>query len=368
MGRCNNARAQQAAANSASKPTRARFSTWTPPGRGGKSGRGGRGGRGGDEKPKRDAPNSTKTAFGNFASAITKIESRQAARKSTGMSVATGGKAQPKNAFDTMDLSKLDAIELTDQSQALVYSLLVDLNIISSHASEKKETVASEKLKSTPSQHSLSAPVFNHDGDDHEDIPGSSPDPDSYTQPSYTDEDVIPGTNQPTKKQSKPTSSSYTEHEDDYDDFPPSRSPSASPPASRSPSPTPSRDLPPPLPLASENPIFKHLTQRLSFSLTDATKAVNLSASLALAAPEPEPAAPVTNLPDKNLLAAALDYLCLHLSETDLNKGFQPNKKKPPTSFLPRPTTGPGSKGEPRRTEKNTSSPPCALRAAQNEL
>ena len=362
MGRCNNRRTQEAA--KISGPSRARFSNWVPPskksgrGRGGR-GRGGRGGRGGQGSS--GAPpvkkGGEKTAFGNFASTIIKISERNDKRmldaRSGILSRSVGG------AENDVDVSKLDQIAINEQSQGLIFKLLHALGVVDAGVddalkarviSERQDDEhvpppplrAKEKLKKMEEvdglgSYFLQPPTLDIDGGDFD-----------------AGADII-FENGPSSAARK-KAAAYVEHDEDYEEVEEEEEEedeeeeegtveAGSDEAEggkeggegRSvPSASPINEPPPP---PDSNPLFVHLSQKLSFNPDDASKAIMLSSSLALPSSSSKASderAKTAADVDPAQLSAALDYLCLHLSEEELTKGFRykPKKKAPPTLHM----------------------------------
>ena len=87
-----------------------------------------------------------------------------------------------------------------------------------------------------------------------------------------------------------------------------------------------------------ETPAFLHLTQRLSFSEPHAFRACRAIENWDIPTTtknnnknnsENEDAASKTNKNSNEAIALAMDWLCLHLTEDELTRGFQPNKSPP---------------------------------------
>ena len=142
MGRCNNRRVQQAAAERNSVPSRARFSKGPPKknrGRGG--GRGGRGGRGGGRGGRGGGSAAADAAKKSVISKITKrveAKSRDAGGISGVISSTGGGggttriisKRPKRHPLEGVDVTKFDEIKLSEESLLLVTNLLTTLGVV----------------------------------------------------------------------------------------------------------------------------------------------------------------------------------------------------------------------------------------------
>lgn len=139
MGRCNNRRAQERAAQDRNTPSRARFSKGPPKkntGRGGRGGgRDGRGGRGGGAAAANEA-------------VVQKLQDRAKAQRADigGISIVkkqTAGSSslkRRKHPLDGIDVSKLDVITLAPESVAIVERLLRAYNVWDGDDAEEKKS------------------------------------------------------------------------------------------------------------------------------------------------------------------------------------------------------------------------------------
>jgi len=146
MGRCNNRRVQQAAAERNAVPSRARFSKGPPKknkGRGG--GRGGRGGRGGsaaDATKKKVISKITQRveAKSRDAGGISGVISGAGVSKSgAGTSATTRiiSKRPRRHPLEGVDTSKFDEIRLSEESLRIVTNLLTTLGVVEDRTGSK---------------------------------------------------------------------------------------------------------------------------------------------------------------------------------------------------------------------------------------
>ena len=170
MGRCNNRRVQQAAAERNSVPSRARFSKGPPKknkGRGG--GRGGRGGRGGGGRGGGSAADATKKKVISKITQRVEAKSRDAGGISgvisgTGVSKSGAGtsttriisKRPKRHPLEGVDTSKFDEIRLSEDSLRIVTRLLTTLGVVedrtgSNNASRRNSTADAEGSANTNS-------------------------------------------------------------------------------------------------------------------------------------------------------------------------------------------------------------------------
>ena len=265
MGRCNNRRTRQQAEENKNTAARARFSKGPPKkpsnGRGSGSGRG-------------NAADTTK------ASVVEKIVKRVEEKKVQGTtpSVLTTRKSHP---LDSVDVSKLDEIILSDDSIVLVTRLLQDLNVMES-----------ERL-------SKIIDVSENDDDVYEVVSG---------------EGVQDGR--------ACDSGGYTEYDDDNENFDDDCERIS---ADREPSQISGEEE------VMNSPLFLHLTVKLSFSKAQALKTCRGLQNWNTAADSDN----LLSLTSERL-TLAMDWLCLHLTDEELNKGFQIN----PSSVAKRSSTG----------------------------
>ena len=250
----------------------------------------------------------------------------------------------------------------------MCFRLLQELGVIekgveaSVDASSDDECVT-DRLKalqlSSESTYKLSAPVFNHDGD------GAGEGDDELGENSYDIFGNVQTSTSTTTNTTTTTSNNYQENENDYDEENDSSSETDS--ESDSESKIQLSSTPPP-PDYTKDPLFIHLTTRLSFKTASAMKACQLSSTLS-SKPKPTkegketkeatdatPTPPPTNTLDPDALSAALDYLCLHLTDKELQSGFKENtataSKSKSKSILDKPSFN----AAPPSTNSNTKS------------
>ena len=135
MGRSNNARARQRAAEENSRPARARFSNWKPPSKkgGGRGGRG-RGGRGRDGDREGGGRGGRGARGRNFVpeSTVQKVTAAAERKRQTVHITKPGGnrKSGVSAALRGIDLDGLEAVVLAEEQIATLDALLKDLNVI----------------------------------------------------------------------------------------------------------------------------------------------------------------------------------------------------------------------------------------------
>ena len=149
MGRCNNRRAQERAAQERNVPSRARFSKGPPKKNGRGGGKGGRGRGGGRGDGGRDNNNNNGRGRGGRGSGggggrggrgggrastndavVQKLQSRVARQSQDigGISIVSTRKRKA-NPLAGVDISKLDVVKLSDESVAVVERLLKEFNV-----------------------------------------------------------------------------------------------------------------------------------------------------------------------------------------------------------------------------------------------
>jgi hypothetical protein len=283
MGRCNNAKTQAAAEASKHTASRARFSKPPPKknkGRG--SGGGGRGGRGGSEGRGGGADGRGGSDGGRgrgggrggrgttkaTASVVRKIAERV---QDPGSKKKAGG----VNPLASIDKSRLDELTISEASVNLITQLLMDLNVMDgpgNQVDDRQEQVDEDDAISDDEG-------WYGDGQETTWEGAGNNDPENTVGDSVVVDEAM-----------------------------------------------------------QRDPVFCHLTVQLSFSQQDAARAVQQGQSLLPAATTPavttDPAssksagnatAKVTGGFDRTQLTNALDWLCLHLSEQDLEAGFKKN-------------------------------------------
>ena len=146
MGRCNNRRAQERAAQERNVPSRARFSKGPPKKNGRGGGKGGRGRGGGRGDGGRDNNNNGRGRGGRGSgggrggrgggrtstndAVVQKLQSRVARQSQDigGISIVSTRKRKA-NPLAGVDISKLDVVKLSDESVAVVERLLKEYNV-----------------------------------------------------------------------------------------------------------------------------------------------------------------------------------------------------------------------------------------------
>lgn len=305
----NSRRAQQKAQESRNVPSRARFSKLPPKkntrggrnsnnggrksndGRGGRSGRG-RGGRGGGRT--------------HSAAVIDKLarrvedKSRRAASSSTNITGTT-----KRHPLDSVDISRLDEVTLSQESVDLVTRLLQDLKVMESPQS----------WNDSDEEESDSNSAVDENGED-EDLGDSLPDEPLDFQRS---------------------SGGYAEYEDDVEEeYPDEEEDNLNgrvdlgghvsqddDDVAHSDDKAPETDND----LIRQSPLFLYLAKQLSFSAEHAQRAcVAIESWEILDKREPSTSGSGNSL-DSDQLGLAMDWLCLHLSDSELSAGFKPNSQ-----------------------------------------
>lgn len=344
MGRRNNKRTQAAAEALKNTPARARFSKGPPNanatrrrrndgtekddqggrgrgssgggrGRGGGGGRGGRGGRGGGRNPE------------VTARVIDKIQNRvhhQQQQQQGSQQQPTGRTGSTAEALRYLDKSKLDEIAVTPSTQALITKLLEDLGVVAtqkplvtslendafvSDDEGKDEMELDDVLLEASNARRGMGNTYGGDDDVKDDIYN-----DDYDEMIDVDEKEV-WEGQYYEHSESDGDSTGTEGDDDevdndgFDEPPNCDEEEAD--------------------NLDDSKTFIHLTQNLSFTREQATRACRaVEGWEGLIAPASDDKMD-TNKNDKrneeNTTEIAMDWLCLHLTEQELNKGFQPN-------------------------------------------
>jgi hypothetical protein len=299
MGRCNNKRAQQAAQALRNTPSRARFSKGPPPRRK-------KGGRGDANSSSTSAAvgnsrkkSSVAAAAATNARVIDKISKRVEEKSKNTNSITSLTRQQP---LDGIDVSKLDEVTLSNESIELVTRLLKDLNVVETE--EKKEDDSelfdetdddyeAQQVGDVPQQRGKTGGYSEYDDD-------VAPDEEEYLERSrmYSGE-AMEGDN---ANEETNTAESMTSDDD----------------------------------AIQRSPIFMQLTEQLSFSKEDAKRACLAIEDWDI--PDKQSKEKIGNDSlDSDHLGLAMDWLCLHLTDGELKKGFRPNPgrmKRPTVSSI----------------------------------
>ena len=369
MGRCNNRRTQQAAAELRNTPSRARFSSGPPrrnnKGRGGKGHDRGRGGRGGDAVK---------------AAVVEKLSKRveQKQSKTAAPVIVTRRYRHP---LANVDITKLDELVLPEESLQEVMKLLSDLNVkvvetataaslgnignqqqkpsndtantnnLNGNAPVFEPATAVEKVNNIEYAHEQGEPAitFNMDDDDDDD--------DDYGEDGNYD-------GQGGKQLTRSNFGAYEEQEEDYNEeeedlvqvgYVPSRVTDAGSDLADitedgmdvdadhrdGDEPTASLSVLDSLNQAQEkfrdNPVYLHLTSRLSFKADTALRACQAIEDMVSSENDDNDNetnnAEMSNANNSKQqqkhqaekMAFAMDWLCLHCEEKELTAGFKMN-------------------------------------------
>ena len=349
MGRCNNRRAQERAAQDRNTPSRARFSKGPKKnagrGRGGRNGggrdagRGGRGGRGGraNESVVQKLQDRAKQQRADIGG-ISLVKKKQTASQVDG----NGVMRRKKHALDGIDVSKLDVITLSPESVAIVERLLRAYNVWDGDDEEKKseeefdaydddvsgsreevndvmeesESIIPNNIGQDPLDNDLSEHSFAllHGDGSYDDYHGDYEDEPDY----HNGRDIDMMMNRQVQRQeryideSDGDAKSVQEEQQSLQDEDEN---------------------------IIESSLFRHLTQHYSFqhpSVIQALKASHKRLSSAKQSDSEEEEK--SNANDEGLLLEmAMDWLSLHLKESELKRGFmvqKPTKDAATKSFL----------------------------------
>ena len=334
MGRCNNRRAQERAAQDRNTPSRARFSKGPPKknaGRGGgrnSGGRGGRDGRGGRGRGGRANE-----------SVVQKLQDRAKQQRADigGISIvkkqAVGGGQvrRKKHPMDGIDVSKLDVITLSPESVAIVERLLraynvwdgdvkdeekesdeqfdaydvsgtieeadeVDDTIESESESIQQKPLDQEQMDNDLSRHSF---TLLHGDDSYDDYHGDYEDEPDY----HNGRDV----EMMIDRQDQPRESYLDDSDEDLEsvqDIQKSQEDNDQ--------------------ILIESSLFRHLTQHYSFQQHHVIEALRASHKRLYSVKQKSSELQEQTSPDDEglLLEMAMDWLSLHLKESDLRRGF----------------------------------------------
>ena len=311
MGRYNNKRTQAAAAEMRNTPSRARFSKG-PPRRNKKRG-----------KPTTTTENKNKNGRNQAVNArvIEKLQNRQQQLSS---STPKQRVATTEEALSFVDKSKFDKITLPKDMEADIDELLQMFGIKETEASkeEEKSTLHEDEIVDED-QHELSENTIEQSSNDdvlmeHHSIRRSD---ERNTEYNEYDDDV----DEETYDETAPVLPGLITDETDWDGE-----------VDTTPIPDDGQeeqdddgggeegDLPEHV---KNSPVFLHLTQRLSFSDKDASRAcIAIEDWGAVVDGE-------TSKPSERV-GLAMDWLCLHLTEDELTKGFKPNETQQTKQLL----------------------------------
>ena len=320
MGRCNNRRTQQAAEAMRDTPARARFSKQrnnhgrgNNPGRGNGERQGGRGNNNDTAAGRSVASTSncsdgrTNTAAKIHSQVVSKVAQRVVNQQNK--SSHGGGVNQStlhgRDPLRGIDASKLDEIQLSEETINAIADILGQLQVVKTHQTEEDQ-----KLKN-PGRIETTTPDSNDTGTKHdENNQGIAMD----SARIFLDGDGAGG---------------YVEYEDDFDD---SKIVEERNEQRRAVEPDQER----------HDPVFMHLTRTLSFPDDVAIKACQAIESWGTGKKSSNggDSASSPKMPKDHAarMTIAMDWLCLHLSEYDLNLGFRPNPGavESQSSFIPR--------------------------------
>lgn len=272
MGRCNNRRAREAAENLRKTPSRARFSK-QPNNQRKKTGR--------NDKKNNKAP----------AAVVQKIVKRVETKDIA----ARVSKPRPKGPLDGIDITRLDELKLSEKTTNMLIGLLGELNIIQTESSNSLPKNDSPVV-SIEKEEALA--VKSEYEDDYMEEDGFLM---HHVTPNIDDTDWEGGTEE--------IETSALENLDTLEETAQDIEDSTSSPVSES---------------LRRDPVFSRLTEFLSFTEQDAAKACGaLESWLAVIGSKNVE----TQSDTSARLNAALDWLCLHLNEGELELGLRRNPK-----------------------------------------
>ena len=361
MGRRNNAKAQAAAAALKNTPARARFSKGPPNARrntrgkrrgdgggaegsngttGGGRGQGGRGAGGG-----RGGQGSRRTTEAT-ARVIDKIQNRvqqqERGQLHPQQQPQTGRVANATEALQHVDASKLDEIVITPTTQDLISKLLEDLGIVSTRNSPIDKTTNLPPTSSSgrrTSQSEQEGFVDEIELDDRllEASNARRGTMNDYTVIGYGVDDVYNDDFDDTYYEHGDYPDGHDDDNDDVDDDDESRSEASETDSNIEDKSIDEREDRSGDENFEESHIFIHLTQHLSFTNDQAKRvcsAIDGWEGLTAAADgdttksaegNDESTSSQRKKSDERLQEIAMDWLCLHLTEDELAKGFRPN-------------------------------------------
>lgn len=338
MGRCNNRRVQQAAANARNTPARARFSKapGPPPSkRNNSNNKAGRGvGGGGASKNSNNNKNQSSVEQQRRNDVVHKISSR-VENKTTTAATAARRTASRSSPLAGVNVSKLDELTLPPKSIALITRLLQDLNVVVTNGDDE----GSDSTTDEEQQGDQGVSVSGNENDDN-DVESEN---DIDDNPRLFSSDPAPGNG---------GFGGYEEYENDEDEAYDATTTSAEyyagggthldnePEWEGSNSNETKRSAGAVLdPALRSDHVFLYLTTQLSFTEAQAQRAclaVQTWSPANSVAAQDEAANCTTgkknNSPSSSSstsrqerLSHVMDWLCLHLSESDLELGFLPN-------------------------------------------
>ena len=330
MGRCNNRRAQERAAQERNVPSRARFSKGPPKKNGRGGGRGGRGGRGDGGRNNNDNGGRGRGTGGGRGgirggrtstndAVVQKLQNRVARQSQDigGISIVSTRKRK-SNPLAGIDISKLDTVALSAESVAVVERLLKEYNVWEQtndnddddeSIEEKKDDNDGDDVNMEKMSQNLTSdasPILKEGEEDlYDDYYG---DYDDEPSEQCQSQEIITNRGEDVMY--------YSNSDQDDDDV---------------------RDDAAGSDEFSNTPSFLHLTQHYSFKEHDVILALNASTKRLSkknsevndedADHENKTNNSAKDEDDGNILEMAMDWLSLHLNESDLRHGFRVQPK-----------------------------------------
>lgn len=276
MGRYNNRRRQQQALEERNVSARSRFSNWRPPN---KRGRGGRGRGKDNNRAKTTDRRQNQQLQINRANVVDKIYKATQEKKK----VFNRTNGLESNFLKNIDLSKVDEVKLPAEAEKTIMNILVDFGVI-----ENSSIVDNVSDQDT-------FPVVDDDYDDeyatsaavhssayHSDLKDEEVDVEEEEEESEDDEDIDNNASNNTSKEF----------------------------------------------VSDEKDVLSHLTSYLSFQRIDAESAIyRVRNGWGSKHKKSPPKSDIDGMSMLERLTLALDWLCLHLSEAELQDGFQQRSK-----------------------------------------
>jgi len=355
MGRCNNKRVQQAAANARNTPARARFSK-APPGGAGAGGRpptnskrnnnndnaGRMAGGGGSDSNSRNNSKGTSSSVEQQRrnNVVHKISSRVAENNNKCTTTATSASARSSAPLAGVNIRKLDELTLPPESIALITKLLQDLNVVGMKDEDDQDSTSDTDEEQQQGDILGSDEFGDSDNDEIDDnpaplFPSKAASRNGYIgdYEEYEDDGDETFDESTTTAGGLPTRSTNlgNDHEPEWE-------------GSNNNNETTKRSATAVLdPALRSDHVFLYLTTQLSFTEAQAQRAC-------LAVQTWSPAQPASADDDNNnddavngkkskslsstpssstsrqeRLSHVMDWLCLHLTESYLEQGFRPN-------------------------------------------
>jgi RWD domain len=340
MGRCNNRRTQQAAQELRNTPSRARFSKGPPNRNKGKGGRG-RGGRDGNTSNGNAGRGGRGAAKVAVVDKLTKRVEQKQSNNASSAGPSLTKITRRRNPLANVDVSKLDELVLPEESLQEVLKILSDLKVkvvetLTKGPKDKEYSYNDDDNNTDPTGIDNDAETDMNDGDDDNDEV----------------EDYVNGRSNGSRQQQGYGYSEYENDEDgeycQFQGYTPNIAEDVDWEGGDDNDEQEQSELEKATRKAEKfrsDSVFIHLTSRLSFSEDTALLACAAIEDMVDSKPEDDEDGN-KNSADFRLinqserkrqgekLALAMDWLCLHLAEDELSKGFKPNPNMNSPSIL----------------------------------